>query len=232
MTSNRASTIAAAAPASAPPKRQAAAAQGRPRPRLRALRLDAAPEAFRGRDDPGRAVAATAERWRSSASRSLGEEARRASSSARSCPCSVPSAREASPRRVRSSSSLCALSPLMRDLCVKDARAADLFRGPRNKYGPDPSLGLQSTQGVRNEQQQPKSRRTGPPAHAGAGRGVRRPLRGDGRLRLRGCEGEAEQRPVQEHQDRSGDHRQDRRRRRDHAQAGARRGRARTPCTP
>ena len=32
-------------------ERQASAAQGRPRPRLRALRLDAAPEAFRGRDD-------------------------------------------------------------------------------------------------------------------------------------------------------------------------------------
>ena len=92
---------------------------------------------------------------------------------------------------------------LGRDPCVlhpqRRTRGGSIPRkDPRNKYGPDPSLGLQPTQGVRNATHQ----QAGPAAHPGAGRGIRRPLRGDGRIRLRGGEDEAEQRQEQEHQDR------------------------------
>ena len=74
----------------------------------------------------------------------------------------------------------------------------------------------------RNEQFPP----LGPPAHPGAGRRLCRPIRGDGRLRLRGGEDQAEQRQDEEHQERRRHHRQNRRWRRNDAKAGAGRDRA------
>jgi hypothetical protein len=64
-----------------------------------------------------------------------------------------------------------------------------------------------STQGARNEKQEPRFPSLEcSPAHPGAGHRLYRPVRGDGRLRLRGGEGQAEQCQDEEHQERRRHH--------------------------
>ena len=118
--------------------------------------------------------------------------------------------------------------PVAEQPAITTGDFTDAFRRPRvdpdrRVHATSPVEGrANQTQGARNEKQEPQF--PSPefsPAHAGAGRRLCRPVRGDGRLRLRGGEGQAEQCQAQEHQERRRHHRQNRRWRRNHAKVVA-----------